>query len=223
MRPLGGMEVSPPGCRRVSPFASKVTLKLARTDKEFKSNFQVTPVPADMPPGVNFGAVTFAPGKDEMQAEITVPANVPPGHYNLVFRGFAPISPADKAKPVNTILPSTPFQLTVIPKQVATLSVDNANPQVKIGMDGVITVKVARQFEYADAFKVEAELPKDVKGLEIPAITIPPGMNEAKLTIRVAKDFPPRQLQNLTLKAVAVVNGNVNLNHELKFNVNVVK
>src|SRR5207245_11754525 len=120
--------------------------------------FQVTPVPGELPAGITFANLTFAPGKDEQVAVMAVGANTPPGVYNVVFRGFTPISPNAKAKPVNTILPSTPVQLTVLPKQVANLSVDNANPTVKLGMDGVLLVKVARLYDYQDAFKVQLVL-----------------------------------------------------------------
>ena len=65
-------------------------------------------MPSELPAGITFGNLTFAPGKDDQVVVLTVAANVPPGTYNLVFRGFAPISPDPKAKPVNTILPSTP-------------------------------------------------------------------------------------------------------------------
>ena len=46
---------------------------------------------------------------------------------------------------------------------------------------------------------------------------------EAKLTLKVAQGTPPINLQGLTLRAVAVVNGNVTLTHETKINVNIVK
>jgi hypothetical protein len=203
---------------------ANIPLKLTRVSPEFKGNFQVTPAqPPDTPPGMTFANLTFAPGKDDVPLVLTVGPNTPPGTYNLVFRGFAPISPKDKGKPVNTILPSNPVQVIVLPKQVATLSVDNANPMVKVGAEAVVLVKVARQFDYADAFKVELVLPPNAKGLTADNITIGPGANDAKLTLKVAQGTPPMNLQNLTLKAVAVVNGNVNLTHETKINVNIVK
>ncbi|HZZ82426.1 MAG TPA: PPC domain-containing protein [Gemmataceae bacterium] len=201
----------------------EVPLKLTRVDPEFKANFQVQPVPADLPTGMTFGGLTFAPGKDDLKAVLTVGANVPPGRYNIVFRGFANISPRPKGKAVNTIVTATPVEVTVLPKQVATLSVDNANPTIKVGADGMITVKVARQFDYADAFKVEVVLPPNVKGITAPGITIPAGMNDAKLKISVAAGTPPANVQNLIVRATAVVNGNVTLTHETKINVNIAK
>lgn len=201
----------------------EIPLKLNRTFPEFKANFQVAPIPAELPTGLTFANLTFAPGKDELKAALTVGANTPPGTYNVTFRGFATISPDPKAKPVNTLLISTPVQLTILPKQVATLSVDNINPTVKVGAETAIAVRVARQFDYADAFKVELILPPNVKGVTADSITIAPGSNEAKMNLRVAAGTPPANLQNLTLRATAVVNGNVTLTHEIKINVNVAK
>jgi hypothetical protein len=200
-----------------------IPMKLTRSSPEFKAQFQVTPVPPEMPTGVNFPALNFTVGKDDQPLVLTVPANTPPGTYNLVFRGFAPISPNPKGKPVNTILPSNGVQVTVLPKQVATLTVDNPNVTVKVGAEAVVTVKVQRLFDYADAFKVELVLPPNAKGLTAGNITIAPGANDAKLMLKVAPGTPPINLQGLTLRAVAVVNGNVNLTHELKINVNIVK
>jgi hypothetical protein len=198
-------------------------LKLQRVAVDFKGNFQVTPVPGELPAGITFGNLLFAPGKDDQTAVMAVAANTPPGTYNVVFRGFAPISPGPKAKPVNTILPSTPVQVTVLPKQVANLTVDNANPTVKLGMDGVVLVRVARLFEYNDPFKVQLVMPPGVTGVTADEITVPAGASEAKLTLRVPANTPPGPRPNITIRALAVVNGNVTLTHETKINVNVVK
>ena len=201
----------------------EITLKLTRAYPDFKGNFQVTPVPGELPAGMTFANLTFTPGKDDVKAVLNVAGNVLPGTYNIAFRGFATISPNPKAKPVNTLLISTPVQLTVLPKQVATLSVDNVNPTVKAGAETTILVKVARQFDYNDGFKVELILPPNIKGVSADNITIAPGANDAKLTLRVPQGTPPANLQNLTLRATAVVNGNVTLTHETKFNLVIAK
>lgn len=204
----------------------EIPLKLTRTLADFKANLTLAPVPNEFPVGMAFGNLTFAPGKDDLNAVVTVGPNTPPGTYNLVFRGFANVPlnvPTAKGKQLNTIFTSTPVQVTVLPKQVATLSVDNANPTIKIGNEAAITVRVARQFDYTDAFKVELVLPANAKGLSADAVTIPAGMNEAKMLLRVAPGTPPANLQNLTVRAIAIVHGNVNLTHEIKINVNVAK
>ena len=84
-------------------------------------------------------------------------------------------------------------------------------------------MKVARLFDYADAFKVELVLPPNVKGVTAEPITIAPGQNEAKMMLRIPPDTPPANLQNLTIRATAIVNGNVTLTHETKINVNIAK
>ncbi len=199
-----------------------IPLKLTRSFPEFKANLQVQPVAGELPAGLTFANLTFAPGKDDVNAVVTVAANVPPGKYNLTFRGFATIQPNAKAKPVNTLLISTPVELTILPKQVATLSVDNANATITTGADATIVVKVARQYDFADPFKVELVLPPNVKGVAAENITIGSGQNEAKMVLRVPLGTPPGALQNLTVRATAIVNGNVPLVHEIKINVTTV-
>jgi hypothetical protein len=200
----------------------KITAKLTRVQPEFKGNFQYTAVPGDLPNGITVPALNMAPGKDEQVIEITVASNTVPGKYNVVLRGFAPISADPKAKPVNTVLPSNPVTLTVIPKQVASLSVDNPNPQVKVGAEVVVLVKVARQFDYADSFKVTL-LPENTNGVTAADVVIPAGQNEVKLAFKAPAAAAVGARPNLTIRAVAVVNGNVMLNHDVKINVNVVK
>lgn len=200
-----------------------ISMKLIRVSPDFKGAFQVAPNPGELPAGVSFAPMTFTPGKDDQLAVLTVAANTPPGIHNIIFRGFAPIQPDPKAKPVNTIVASPALELTVLPKQVANLSVDNANPTVKLGTDGVVVVKVARLFDYNDSFAVDFVLPAGVTGVSAAPITIPAGASEAKLTLKVAPNTPPAALQNFTIRAVAVINGNVTLVHETKINVTVVK
>jgi len=223
----GKLSATIPAARVTIGDKLNVPLKLARMLPEFKGNFQVAPIPGDLPPNMNFGALTFAPGKDDQTAILTVAANVVPGTYNVVFRGFAPIPPTgEKSKPVNTVLVASPVQVTVLPKQVANLSVDNANPAIKLGKElatGVITVRVARQFDYADTFKVELILPKEAKDVSADATVIPANQNEVKLTLKVPPSAAPGNRTNLIVRATAVIHGDVVLVHETKINVNVVK
>jgi hypothetical protein len=205
-----------------------VPLKLARLWPDFKGQFQVTPVPQELPQGMNYGALNFTPGKDEQSVVMNVPTNLPPGLYSFAFRGFAQIpfnkDPMAKQKPnVNVVQTSTPVLVTVLPKQVAQLSVANANPTVKMGNQVEVVVRVNRLHEYADAFKVKLVLPAGVQGISADDITIPAGQTEAKLLLRVPANAAPGNRPNLTIQAVAMVNGNVPLKHETKINVNVVK
>lgn len=200
-----------------------IPLKLLRHSPDFKNNLQIQPVPLELPPGLNFGPLNFAPGKDEAQLVFNVPTNVPPGTYNIVVRGFAPISPAPKAKPVNVLLPSTPVALTILPKQVASLSVNNPNPAIKPGAQMELIVTVSRQYDYQGAFQVKLVLPPGTQGISADEVAIPSGQNQAKLILRVAPDAAPGNRANLGVQALAVVQGGVTLTHETKINVNVVK
>jgi hypothetical protein len=201
-----------------------LAFQLKRMAPDFKGNFQVAPIQGEFPPGITFGNFTFAPGKDDQKAIVSFASNTRPGTYNLVFRGFGAIAAnAAKSKPVNTILPSTPVEVTVLPKQVANLSVDNANPSITVGKDSFLLVRVTRLFEYKDAFKVQLILPQGATGVSAADGTIPAGANEVKLALKAANDATPGTRQNVIIRASAVVNGNVTLNHETKINVNVVK
>src|SRR5262249_1151551 len=158
---------------------------LTRYWADFKSPVQIQPLPPELPQGVTFGPVTLAPGKDDGTLVLNVPANVQPGQYNIVFQSFAPVTYKDAAgKPKanqNVVLPTTALTLTVLPKQVATLSVNNAAPNLKAGTQTELIVKVARQFDYAGEFKVDLVLPPNTPGISADPVVIGPNQNEAKL------------------------------------------
>jgi hypothetical protein len=205
-----------------------ITLKATRLWPDMKQPIQAQPLPQELPPGLGIPAATIAPGATDATVVFAVPGNVPPGTYNVVFRSFAPVpfnkDPKAKQKPnVNIVQSSTPCQVTILPKSVANLSVDNANPTVKLGTDTVVLVRVARLFDFPGEFKVELLLPPNVQGVAAAPIVIPPGQTEAKLMLKTPGNVPLGPRANLTVRAVAVFNGNVPLNHETKINVNVVK
>ncbi len=169
----------------------------------------------------------LAPGKDEDTVVVTAAANVPPGTYNLVLRAQAqvPFNKDAKAaqKPATQVVQaSTPVSLTVLPAQVATLAVNNANPSLKAGAKTEVLVKVNRQHGYAGEFKVQLVLPAEAQGVIAEAVTIPAGQNEAKLVLEAPPSAQPGNRPNLTVRAVAVLEGGVALNHDTKINVNLV-
>ena len=63
-------------------------------------------------------------------------------------------------------------------------------------------------------------MPDNANGVSAQDLTIGPGQNDAKITLKIADDGKPGPRQNLTLRAVAVVEG-LSINHDLKINVNV--
>jgi hypothetical protein len=211
----------------------KATLKLTRHWPDFKGQVQATPHdPAAYSPANllfnNNQAVTIPAGKDTATAEIAVPANVVPGTYNLVLVCTASVpfnkDASAKQKPETaSVLPSSPLTLTVLPKQVATLSVNNANPTLKAGAQAELIVKVARQFDFTGEFKVQLVAPPGVQGVSAQPVVIPAGKDEAKLVLQAAANAAPGNRANLPIQAVALIQPNVPLTHEVKINVNITK
>jgi hypothetical protein len=210
----------------------KVNLKgkLTRLWPDFKTPLQA--IAMDLPPNQltvnNNQPINFAPGKDEMSAVVDAKAGLAPGTYTIVLRGAAQVpfnkDPMAKQKPnINVMLPSTAVTLTVLPKQVATVTLPNPNLTAKIGAQSEVPIKLTRLHDFAGEFKVQVVLPSNVKGVNVDAITIPAGQNEAKLVLRIDPAMTPVNLANLIVRATAMVNGNVPTVHEVKLNVNVVK
>src|SRR5437016_13424706 len=130
--------------------------------------------------------------------------------------------PQAKQKPnINVVLPSTALSITVLPSQVAALSLNNANPTVKIGKQAEVIVKVNRLHEYQGDFKVQLVLPANLKGLSAAEVAIPAGKNEAKLVLKAPADSAPGNRPNLVVRAIAKLEGDVSVTHETKLNVNV--
>ena len=172
--------------------------------------------------------ITVPADKNEAKAEVNVNAAVAPGTYNLELRGSAAIpfnkDPMAKQKPnVNVLLPAAPTIITVLPKQVATVSLANAAVTGKPGTQSEVVVKVARQQDYAGEFKVQLVLPANIKGVSADEVTIPAGQNEGKLIVKIAADAAPGNRPDLIVRATAMQNGNVPTPHETKLSVNVVK
>jgi hypothetical protein len=211
---------------------TKVTaaLKLARHWPDFKTPVVVTAL--DPPPNVVFNnnnqPKTLAAGKDDDTVVFDVRPNATPGTYNVVLRCQAPVpfnkDPMAKQKqPLNVVLPSNPVTLTVLPAQVATVSVGNAAPTVKVGAQAELIVKLTRLHDYAGEFKVQLVLPPNVKGVAADEVTIPTGKSEAKLVLKAAEDAAPGNRANLIVRAVATLAPNVTATQETKISVNVVK
>jgi hypothetical protein len=217
----------------------KATLKVSvdRLWADFKNPLQVQVMQSpqrqgsELPQNLrvnNNQLFNLAPAAKEGSLAVTIGPDVPPGVYNIVLRGQAQIpynkDPMAKVKqPTFVIQPSTPVSLTVLPKSLANLTLGNTNPTIKIGAQVEVPVRVARRFGYDGEFKVQLVLPPGVKGVEAAEVSIPAGKDEAKLVIRVPADSMPGSRGNLTVRAVALFNGKVPTNHEVKLNVNVVK
>jgi hypothetical protein len=214
-----------------------VKLKLQRQWPDFKAPLQVA---ISAPTGmgkqqqqqqnqpITSAAVTIAADKAEGTAVVDVKGNVPPGNYTLVFRGTAAIpfakDPMAKQKGnANVVLPSTPVVVTVLPKQLANVTLTPPNGNGKLGGQTEVTVKVARMYDFAGEFKVALVLPPNAKGVTAADVMIPAGKEEAKLVIVVAGDAPVGNMQGLLVRATAMYNGTHETVQEAKFNLNVAK
>ena len=171
--------------------------------------------------------VTIAAGQAEGTFNITIGNDVPPGVYNIVLRGQtqAPFNkdPKSKAKQ-NTFLvqASAPISLTVLPKSLATFTLANASPTIKVGGQMEVVVRVKRQFNFNGEFLVQLVVPPSVKGVEAGQVVIPAGKDEATLLLRVPAGTNPGNRGNLVVRATAQF-GKTPVPHEAKLNVNVVK
>jgi len=207
-----------------------VKVKVNRIHADFKTPLLVQATPGELPQGFtvnNNQPITITPDKTDGTLNVVVPANVPPGQYNIVLRTSAQIPmekmPKGPKQPTNVVLPSTPVTLTVLPKALATVVLPNANPTAKVGAETEVVVKVTRMYDFDGEFKVKVVLPPDAKGVTIDEVTIPAGQDEAKLKVKVAADAAPGNRANLNVVATAMYNSTVPITQEAKLNVNVVK
>jgi hypothetical protein len=210
-----------------------IAVKLARHWPDFKTPLQVQAQVVDLPPNnvITFNnnqPLNMAPGKDDGTMAVDVKTNCPPGVYNVVLRTSAQIPynkdpKAAQKPPTNVVLPSTPVKLTVLPKNVGTLSLPGGNPTIKIGAQADVVIKVTRLFDYAGEFKLQLVLPANVKGLTAADVTIPAGSDEAKLVVKAAADGMPGNRADLIVRATAMLGTNMPVVQETKLSVNVVK
>jgi hypothetical protein len=206
-----------------------VPFQLTRYWPDFKANLQIQPLPGDFPPGFNFGPLNLAPDKKEATLNVNLPSNFQPGDYTFVFQSFAPIpynrDPNNKQRPnVNVVQPSSPLLVTVLPRQLASLTVPNPNPALKAGTQTEVVVRVNRLNDYAGEYVVTLLPSTDTPpGLVVESALIPAGQNEAKLLIRAEPNAAPGNRQNLVVRVVGQYRGHFPVSHETKVNVNVTK
>jgi len=214
-----------------------IKVKVARVNPDAKAAIAVGVMQhqgrqgSEMPQNLrvaNNQPVNIAPGAAEGTFAVTVGTDVPPGTYNIVFRGQTQVpynkDPMSKTKPnTNAVGVSAPLRINVLPRSLATFTASNTNPTVKIGGQQELTVKVVRQHGFGGEFKVSLVIPPGIKGVEAADVTIPAGADEAKLVLKAPAGAMPGGRANLVVKAVAVWEGKTPVTHETKLNVNVVK
>jgi hypothetical protein len=201
-----------------------VPVRLARNWPELKGR-PIQLVPVALPGALTFQQLVIAPNKDAVDAAFTIKPNAEPGTYTVVLRGQVQVNKAAKGKKqanLNVQQPTTPITVTVLPKELAKLTVPGG-ARVKIGGETTVLVKVARLYNFDGPFQVRLVLPPGAKGLEADEMTIPAGSNEGRLVIRAEPEAAPGPRPNLTVRAVALFNGKVPTKQEVKVNVMVVK
>ena len=215
-----------------------VKVKVTRVSAEVKSPIVVILTQPANRPGTELPAnlrfnnnqpTTIAPAQAEATIALTVGPDVPPGVYNVVFRGQTQIAyskdPLSKAKPNTPVVAfSSPLSIMVLPKTLATLTLSSAGPNVKIGGQTEVIVRVQRKYGFDGEFEVLVVLPAGAKGVEIAKVIIPAKQDEAKLVIKSPAGSMPGNVQNILVKATALYGaGKVPVVHEIKLGVNVVK
>jgi hypothetical protein len=133
--------------------------------------------------------------------------------------------PAAPGRPANATAsyPANPITLTVLPTQVATLSVRVPNRTVKAGGQAEAVVRVNRLFNYAGEFRLKLIPPANVKDVSAAEVVLPAGQTEARVTLTAAADAAPGPRANLVLQVVAPLEAGHSATHEAKFSVTVVK
>jgi hypothetical protein len=208
---------------------ANLTVKLARLWPDFKQPLQaVIMEPIPNLTVNNNQPVTINPDKTEAVLPVQVAAGAEPGTYTIVLRATAQVpfnkNPMDKNRPpVNVVQPSTPVNLTVLPKTVANVALTVPNPNIKAGTQAEVVVKVARLHDYKGELKVQLVVPANLKGISAADAVIAAGKDEVKLVVQVPADAAPGPRNDLVVRATAILNGNVPAVQEAKFNVNVVK
>jgi hypothetical protein len=212
-------------------------VKLTRALADLKGPLQLTLMQgqqrqgSELPTNLRFNnnqPVNINAGQAEATLPVTVGPDVPPGVYNVVFRGQtqAPYNkdPMSKQRP-NTffVQPSTSLTVEILPKVLANFTLATTAATVKIGGQAELVVRVQRRYNYDGEFKVQLVLPPGVQGVEAGEVTIPAGQDEAKLVLRSAAGANPGNRPNLVVRATALYKGKVPTTHEAKLSVNIVK
>src|SRR5262249_41551194 len=159
---------------------------------------------------------------------VVVNPNVIPATYTLAFRGLTqipfnkdPKAPANQRPPVSIELPSSPVTIAVLPKQVANLTLANANLTAKPGGSTDLLVRVARMSDYTGECKVQVIGPPKVKGISVGDGVAPAGKDEIELVVKAAADAALGNRTDLIVRATATLKSKIAVTHEVKFNVNV--
>lgn len=171
--------------------------------------------------------VAIAKDKTEGNVVIDVKANAAPGTYAIPLRGETTVKfgkdPMGKDKKDITVYAfAAPFEVKVIPTALGKLSAQSPG-NLKQGMTAEVLIRIDRQFDFDGPFAVEVQLPKDAVGVTAEKATIPAGATEVKVKLTAAKDAKIAGINNIAVTAVAKWDGQYEVKHEAKFNLNITK
>jgi hypothetical protein len=207
-----------------------VKLKLTRNHPGMGGNIQLASL--SIPPGLTFNPTNLGPMKQDSgggadyNVVLNVKPNAAPGLFTVVLRGQTQggmVKGKGKGRPpIGTVFQvSTPITVTILPKQLAKLTVSPQTLKATPGKETTLLVKVARIYDFQGPFKIELILPASVKGIQAASTEIKAGENDAKLILRTPPGTPQGN-HTVTIRATAQFQGHPVV-HEARVNINVVK
>jgi hypothetical protein len=206
-----------------------VPLKVKRLGGDVKGPILVTVL--NFPPNApvnNQQPVNIAPGKNDGSVTLDLRSNIPPGTYSVLIRGQTQVQIARDPKAtqkINATLTevSAPLSVTIVPKQLARVSLATSNLSVKAGKDATLAVRINRQFDFTGPFTLQLVLPASAQGIHANKATIAAGKDEAKLVLQVDEDAPEGNYANVTVRATADFPNGGPISQEAKFSLKVTR
>jgi hypothetical protein len=206
-----------------------IPLKIARHWPDFKANVQVTLLNVVQPAAFNFNNnQPLNLTKDEANVTLNVNNNAAPGTYTIAFRGQAVAPPnkelmAKEKRNVALVQPSSPITITVMPSQLATVSLSQNELKLTPGKETELVVKVKRLNNFNGQFKVHLAVPDVAKGIEAEDVEIPAGKNEARMIVKAAEDAAMGNRPGVLVQVTAKLREKVEIKQEAKLSVTVGK
>jgi hypothetical protein len=186
-----------------------IPVKVKPLAKDFKASVQVDAL--GLPANFKTPTTTVAPDK-EGNFVLDTKNQFPPGVYSLVLRGQtqAPKNNQQPPKnaPPNLVEYTTPVSLTVLPKQLAKLTVTPGQAKIQVGKETELIVRAKRDSDVPPTeLKVEVVFPPNGKGLSAAPATIKADQEQVRVVINASPDVRPGIAPNLTIRATALFNG----------------
>jgi hypothetical protein len=198
-----------------------VPLKLKRLVPEFRSPVRVFAI--NLPPGVPFQQTVLGRGRDAGRLTFAIRPNVPPGVYSLVIQAQAQFFLGGKrgrGQLLSLMESAQPISLTVLPKQLAGVSLSPPKVNIEAGGRAEVLVKVARRYKFlASEFKVQLVCPASEKGIHAAEATIPAGKDQVKLVIEADPEVIAGARSNFIVRVSARINGKGPINQEARLTV----